>query len=73
MPTKQAAEYMTNQIMPGNREQGCTCPYAEKDYQAGGWTHNAGCPSPRIECLPNAGRLMEALRAPAGLSTRGRK
>lgn len=62
MTTPQAAEYQEQTIMPLAREEGCKCPFDKQKYQAGDWRHQPGCPAPKVECLPNAARLTEALR-----------
>jgi hypothetical protein len=62
MVSKASAEYMTDVIMPSNRKAGCTCPYSQEMYEKGDFSHMKDCPSPMIECLPNAAGLMEALR-----------
>jgi hypothetical protein len=59
------AQYQLDHIMPLAREEGCACPYTEADFPnfiKGKWHHQANCPSPKYECLPNAVRLFEALR-----------
>jgi hypothetical protein len=62
MATKQAAEYMTEHIVPLMRKEGCDCPYDQDKYEKGEFRHKPGCPSPMIECLPNPAGLYNALR-----------
>lgn len=62
MATEQATEYQEQKIMPLARKEGCTCPFDKAAYRAGKWSHKAGCPSPKVECLPNAAKLMAAMR-----------
>lgn len=55
-------KYMTERIMPNNRKRGCKCEYTPESYANRTFSHKSDCPSPGVECLPNAGKLMEALR-----------
>lgn len=65
MRTLTNAKYQLEHIMPHAQEDGCKCPFSEADFEAFidyKWHHQQGCPAPKEENLPNAGRLMEALR-----------
>lgn len=59
---KANAEYQTKTIMPLARADGCKCHYTQKAYLEGKFTHHKDCPAAYVENLPNAGKLMEALR-----------
>lgn len=59
------AEYQLEHIMPAAKEEGCTCEFSREDFDdfiSYKWSHKAGCPSPKYECLPNPAGLMEAMR-----------